>query len=117
MFQRLLSGLISEAEPQHAYDLAKAVNTACIITIVANSQRAHWATKISWSYDADPVTGLLTVEDGAANFIERKFITKGGPGSLMFGVCKGTSNTAMIITLGAVAGVKGTLRVEYLTRA
>jgi len=117
MFQRLLSGLIREDEPQHAYDLNKAVNTACVVNIAANTQRAHWVTKITWSYDADPVTGQLTVEDGAGNFIERKFITKGGPGSYIFGVCKGTAGQAMIITLAAVAGIKGTLRVEYITRA
>lgn len=116
MFQRVFSGLVREEEPIQKFDLIKIANQACILNFPANAARAFWLTKITWSYDVDPVTGLLTIEDGAGNFIRRWYITKGGPGAIMHGVCKGSAGNAFIVTLAAVAGVKGTLAGEGLYR-
>jgi hypothetical protein len=116
MFIRMLSGLIPEAEVTSLSHFPEAVNTQCLVTLPANSQRSNVAVKVSWSYDADPVGGQLTIEDGAANVVRRYKILRGGPGSLTVN-CKGTGNTAMLIKLAAAAGVIGTLTVDYLVRA
>jgi hypothetical protein len=93
---------------------APAANTTAVVTYAAAGVGlAHIISGIVWSYNPDPTTGNLKIEDGAGNVIFSTDPTSKGPGFFNFIPCKkGSDNTAMIITLAAGGtGVVGKLSI------
>lgn len=93
---------------------APAANTAAIITYTAaGAGIAHAVSGIAWSYSAAPTGGNLKVEDGSGVTVFSADITAAGPGFIPFQApLKGSTNTAMIITLAAGgSGVTGKVNV------
>ena len=120
------TGLVSQANPlpvsqtrvvAAAADVnAPAVNTAAIVTYVADATKKHVITGVAWSYIGGiPVGGNLKIEDVAGTVVFSVDIDKPGPGSFEFPRPKigAAANTAMIITLAAGgAGVTGKISIE-----
>lgn len=78
-----------------------AANTAAVVTFAADPGTKHVITKINWSYDAEPTSGLLTVSSGGQTVFSQ-FITASGPGFHDFHEgLKGPANSAMVVTLSA----------------
>ena len=67
------------------------VNTAasggdCVITRAAISDEYHVINWVVWSYDADPTSGSLIIQDTTNNTeLLNTYITVGGTGGLFFG--------------------------------
>jgi hypothetical protein len=94
-----------------------AVNTAAVITYAAAPDERHRLTMLTYSYNAAPTGGVLTVTDGATGVFGMDIVAA-GPGSvpLPAGGIIGTVNTAMTITLGAAgAAVTGKLSCARMT--
>jgi len=92
-----------------------AIATAAVITIAADADHRWVLETLSWSYDALPTGGLLTISVGGS-VKYKEFITNKGPG--FFPVCgwneDGAKNEALVVTLAAAGGaVTGTLNVTY----
>ena len=86
---------------------APASNTAAVITIAAVPGVAHELESVSFSYDAAPTGGSITIESPSGTVLQKLFITAAGAGPMPFGgsCLKSTSvNAAMIITLAAGGG-------------
>lgn len=93
---------------------APAANTAAVVTYAAVAGQSHIISGIAWSYDTDPTGGSLKIEDGAGTTVFQVGITSKGPGFFTFPQPKkGTTNTAMIITLAA-GGASVTGKVSML---
>lgn len=92
-----------------------ASNIAAVITLItAGVGVSNVISGIAWSYTADPVGGNLMVENGSGIVIFSVDITNQGPGFIPFNPPKkGSTNTAMIITLSA-GGVGVTGKVNLL---
>lgn len=91
-------------------------NTPAVVTRPAAADKRTTITKVVWSYDGDPVGGMLTITVAGAQVLKHA-ITKGGPGALQFGALEGGNGQAVVITLAAGgAGVIGRLYVEGLLR-
>ncbi len=93
---------------------APAVNTAAVVTYAAGAGVSHVIKGIAYSYNAAPTGGNLKVENGAGTIVFSMDITAAGPGFIPFNAAmKGTTNTAMIVTLTA-AGAAVTGKVSVL---
>ncbi len=92
-----------------------AVNTAAVVTYAAaGAGVSHVIKGIAYSYNAAPTGGNLKVENGAGTIVFSMDITAAGPGFIPFNAAmKGTTNTAMIVTLTA-AGAAVTGKVSVL---
>lgn len=84
---------------------APAVNTAAVVTYAAaGANVANVITGVAWSYNGAPTGGNIQVADGA-NVIFNEDVTAAGPGVFVFPrPKKGSSNTAMTVTLAAAGG-------------
>ena len=82
---------------------APASNTAAVVTYnAAGANISHLIGGIAWSYNAAPTGGNLKVEDGSGTTVFSMDITAAGAGFIPFTPPKkGSTNTAMIITLAA----------------
>jgi hypothetical protein len=91
---------------------APAANTNAVVTYAAAPNVAHSIDSITWSYDAAPTGGRLTITDGGVTVFDIE-ITAGGPGFFSFpGGIRGSENSALVITLAAGgAAVEGKLYV------
>lgn len=90
------------------------LNAPAVLTYnAAGAAVAHAISGVAFGYDGAPTGGLLTIEDGAGNFVFRAPVTNAGPGVFYFNPAKqGLANTALVLTLAAGgAGVKGYLSV------
>jgi hypothetical protein len=75
-------------------------NQASTVTYAAAGHGlAHAVGLITWSYKGGDPTGRLTVQDGASTIFDID-IAREGPGQIICGK-KGTTNTALTVTLGA----------------
>lgn len=95
-----------------------ASNTVSIITYAAaGSGVSHVISALSFGYDGNPTGATLKMEDGSGNIIFRIPITQSGAGFIPFnGNKRGTTNTAMIITLSAGgSGVTGYINATHWT--
>jgi hypothetical protein len=93
---------------------APSSNTAAVVTYsAAGASYKHVITGIAWSYSGDPTAGNLKIENGSGTVIFSIDITTKGPGVIYFSIPKkGSTNTAMIITLAAGgSGVTGKVSV------
>jgi hypothetical protein len=91
-----------------------AANQAATITYAAGAAGvSHCISGLMWSYSAAPTGGNLQVQDGSGNVVFSMDITAAGAGFIPFSPPKkGTTATAMIITLAAGGnGVSGKVSV------
>ena len=90
---------------------APSSNTAAVITIAAVAGVAHELESVSFSYDAAPTGGSITIESPSGTTLQKLFITAAGAGPVPLGnscLKSPTVNAAMIITLAAGgSGVSG----------
>lgn len=96
-----------------------AVNTAAVVTLAAGAAGvSNVLYSISWSYDADPTAGSLTVQDGSTVWYKLDIPSK-GPGQVVWDPpLKGTAATAMVVTLAAAgAAVSGIVNVHASTES
>ena len=97
---------------------APADNTAAVLDYTGVMAVAHVIGQITWSYDADPTGGLITIENSTTVVFQAP-ITKGGPGQLTFNppISTGTAQD-LTITLAAGGGtVQGTLSATHWLEA
>lgn len=95
---------------------APAANTAAVVTYAASTTGAsHVITGVVVSYNAAPTGGNLKIEDGSGVVVFTTDIAAAGVFTFVFDNPKrGTSNTALIITLAA-GGASATGKVSVLT--
>lgn len=88
-------------------------NAAAVVTYAAVADSYHVVSGLAWSYSNTPTGGNLKIEDGSGTTVFSVDITTGGAGFLPFSPYKrGTTNTAMIVTLAAGgSGITGKLSV------
>ena len=97
---------------------APADNTAAEVSYSAVSGVCHVIGQVTWSYDADPTGGALSITSGADTLFTI-LITKGGPGQLTFSppITAGAGK-ALKVSLAAAGGtVQGTVSVTHWTEA
>lgn len=85
-------------------------NTAAVLTIPAPTGAAFIEIEqLSWSYNATPSAGVLTVESPSGTELHRWRITNGGPGFIPFsGSClRGAPGQALVVRLSAEASAIG----------
>lgn len=84
-------------------DVAEGAATAAVVTYTAVNGR-HAISGVAWSYSAAPTGGSLIIADGAGTVFSIA-ITAAGPGYIPFTpVLRGTTNTALVVTLASGAG-------------
>jgi hypothetical protein len=99
------------ADPSDA--AAPSSNAAAVVTYSAVVGQAHVVSAVGWSYSGTPTGGNIKIEDGSGNTVLSLDVTTGGAGVLKFDPYKrGTTNTALIVTLAAGgSGVSGKVSV------
>ena len=91
-----------------------AANTAAIVTYAGAAGLKHALTGIAWSYSGTPVSGSVTIEDGAGTPILQLDILHSGYGDIQFvrPIKSSAAHLAMVITLTpGGAGVIGKMNV------
>ena len=86
------------------------------MTLAATTGKAWVITALSWSYNAAPTGGLVTVQDRATTVLELA-ITATGPGEVslpLAGVAGSTGNAVTVTLAAAGAAVTGRLNVAAL---
>jgi hypothetical protein len=98
---------------------APASNSAAVVTLAAPGDGLrHHLRYVSWSYNADPTAGRLTITGLNGGQTWSVDVTKGGPGALPLPPLSGELNTAVVVTLAAGgSGVTGKVNVSYHTAA
>lgn len=102
--------------PSSVQRSAPAANAAATVTLAATTGKAWVITALSWSYNAAPTGGLVTVADGGTTVLELAVIASGpGEVSLPLAGIAGTTGNAVTVTLAAAgAAVTGRLNVAAL---
>lgn len=105
-----------EALPGTPVSATAAVNTAVVITIAHNILNSTRLKTLSWSYNAAPTGGLVTVVVNAVTILQLD-ITAAGPGFVDLGAAglECANNFDVVITLAAAgAAVAGRLNVSSI---
>lgn len=102
--------------PTLVHKLDASANGAAAITIAADADEAWILDHVSYSYNAAPTAGKLTISFGGTTEFELD-ITAAGPEVLHFGpqgLSAGNRNEAVVITLAAAgAAVTGKVAAQY----
>jgi len=109
---------VAAYSPGDADDVdAPAVNTAAVVTYVADADTIHVLTQMTFSYSAAPDAGSYVQVAVAGDVVFRAYITQGGPGPIEFvpPICT-ERNQAMVLTLSAGGGgISGQISGRHYT--
>jgi hypothetical protein len=96
---------------QPSYHATAPANTAITITFTHPNNGRYVIEGVSWSYDANPTGGRLTVAGGGFDYAWS--ITTGGPGFIPLHRAKSEGGSDIVITLAAGgAAVIGDLNIH-----
>jgi hypothetical protein len=99
-----------------ADSFASVANTPAVVTLPAQPGLRYAVSRVLITYSGTPAAaGVLSIEDGAGNVIQRRHVPSAGPHTFSFDPpLAGSPNRALIVTLGAGgSGIVGYLNVFH----